>query len=167
MPKDGTLDGTGVRRFLEGVAPPHLDARKLLAEALARARQENKRVLVQETATWCGPCWRLSRFLDQHRGVWERDYIWLKLDQRWTHAAEVGRELRRGTAGGGIPWTAILDADGKVLVTSNAKDGQNIGFPSDAAAVTHFAAMLRGTALRLTDADIKRLTDALRPANAP
>jgi RNA polymerase sigma factor (sigma-70 family) len=164
--RDGKIHGPGVREFLEGKAPERLDADQLLNDALARARKENKRVLVQETATWCGPCWRLSRFLDKHRDVWEKDYLWVKLDHRWKNAAEIAKRLRKG-AQGGIPWTAILDADGKVLATGNDKDGQNIGYPTDPAAVAHFAAMLRSTAQRLTAADITRLTEALRAANAP
>jgi hypothetical protein len=104
--------------------------------------------------------------LDTTREVWEKDYLWLKLDQRWEHAAEVAKRLRRGVAGG-IPWTAVLDADGNVLATSNAPDGQNVGFPSDAAAIAHFAAMLRGTAIRLTASEIARLAEQLKGANAP
>jgi Thioredoxin-like len=165
--KDGKLDGAALRQFLQREAPERLDAEKLLADALARAKKENKRVLVQETATWCGPCWRLSRFLDANRELWEKDYLWIKLDHRWDHAIDVAKRLRKGIAQGGIPWTAILDADGKILATSNAKDGQNVGFPSDAAAITHFETMLRTTALRLTPPEIARLAEALKVANAP
>jgi RNA polymerase sigma factor (sigma-70 family) len=164
--RDGRVHGPSVRDFLEARAPARLDAEKLLTDALALARKENKRVLVQETATWCGPCWRLSRFLDRHRDVWEKDYVWIKLDHRWTNAAELGKRLRKD-AQGGIPWVAILDSDGKVLTTSNDKEGQNIGFPTDDPAVAHFAAMLRGTAQRLTEAEFTRLVDALQAARTP
>jgi hypothetical protein len=164
--KNGKLDHGEVKQFLAGLAPERLDAEKLLADALARAALEKKRVLVQETATWCGPCWRLSRFLDANRALWEKDYVWIKLDHRWTGAADVAKRLRKG-AEGGIPWTAILDADGKVLATSNDKQGQNIGFPSDAAAIVHFGDMLRTTATRLTPAEITRFTEALKAANVP
>jgi hypothetical protein len=166
LQEDGKLHGTAVRQFLEQMAPERLDAERLLAAALARAKQENKRILVQETATWCGPCWRLSRFLEANRALWEKDYLWIKLDHRWDHATEIAKRLRKGAAGG-IPWTAILDADGNVLATSNARDGQNIGFPSDAAAITHFADMLRNTALRLTALEIAQLAEQLKIANTP
>jgi hypothetical protein len=101
-----------------------------------------------------------------HRDVWEKDYVWIKLDSRWANAEAIGKRLRQ-KAQGGIPWTAILDADGKVLATSNDKEGANIGFPQDPAAIDHFAAMLRATAQRLTAADIAQLTDALEPAKRP
>jgi hypothetical protein len=105
----------------------------------------------------------LPRFLDQHRDKWEMDHLWIKLDHRWTGALDIAKRLR-DKAEGGIPWTAILDADGKVLATSNDSKGTNIGFPGDAAAVVHFSAMLRSTAQRLTEADIVRLRSATRSA---
>lgn len=148
--------------FLQPHAPARLDARQLLEDALARARAENKRVLVQQTATWCGPCWLLSRFLDQHRPIWEKDYIWVKIDERWEHAREVIDPLRRG-AEGGIPWMAILNAEGQVLVTSNGPDGENVGFPSasEPNGIRHFVRMFQTTAQRLTDDDLARLRKAL------
>ncbi len=113
------------------------------------------------------PCWALSHCLDKHRDIWEKDYVWVKLDHRWTGAFEIAKRLR-GDAKGGIPWTAILDESGKVLITSNDKLGANIGFPGDdAASINHFTAMLRATAQRLTEAEITRLADALKAAKEP
>ncbi len=104
-----------------------LDARDLLEKALSKATVENKRILVQETATWCGPCHLFSRLLQANR-QWEKDYVWVKMDHRWTGALEIMKELREG-ADGGIPWFVILDASGKKLATSNLPDsGRNIGF---------------------------------------
>jgi protocatechuate 3,4-dioxygenase beta subunit len=158
--KDDGVPRDDLAAFLKKHAPTPLDARKLLADALARARKENKRVLVQETATWCGPCWSLSRFLDRHRGVWSKDYLWVKIDHRWARATEVMKEIRKGN-GGGIPWTAILDADGKVLATSNDAKGNNVGFPSSGPGIEHFLSMIRKTSTRLTDDEIATIGKAL------
>lgn len=137
---------------------PH-DARQLLDEALAKAARENKRVLVQETATWCGPCLRLSRLLLENK-QWEKDYVWVKMDHRWTGAAEIMKQMR-GEASGGIPWFAILDAEGNKLATSNLPDsGDNIGFPSEATGQEHFANMLKATRQRMTDQEIADLAGA-------
>ena len=154
------IDQKKVLAFLKKNTQPPLDARKLLKEALAQAKRENKRVIVQETATWCGPCWMLSRFLDKHRDVWERDFLWIKMDHRWTGARELMKEFRED-AEAGIPWWAILDAAGKKLATSNQPDGDNIGFPSTPAGIKHFRAMLKQSAQRMTAEQIDELAGDL------
>lgn len=136
-----------------------LDAQTLLDEALKKATAENKRVLVQETATWCGPCHQLSRLLMANK-QWEQDYIWVKMDHRWTGAREIMAKLRDG-ASGGIPWFAILDSSGAILSTSNEPEsGDNIGFPGEASGQKHFASMLKATRQRMTDAEIDQLVAA-------
>jgi hypothetical protein len=147
--------------FLKQHTQPPLVAETLLKDALVRAKAENKRVIVQETATWCGPCLLLSRFLDRHRDVWEPDYIWIKLDHRWTGARELMKEMRR-EADGGIPWWAILDADGKPLATSNMPTGDNIGFPASHDEIQHFETMVKGTAQRMTAEQLRTLVDDLK-----
>ena len=138
-----------------------IDARKLLDDALKRAVKEDKRVLVQETATWCGPCHRLSRLLNSNR-IWEEDYIWIKMDHRWTGAKEVMSELRDG-ADGGVPWFAILNAQGEKLATSNDPEtGDNIGFPAKAEGQTHFADMFNDTRKRMSESDVQSLVASIK-----
>ncbi|QDV15498.1 Nickel uptake substrate-specific transmembrane region [Gimesia panareensis] len=150
-------------KFLKANQVPTLDARELLDTALQQAKQQNKRVIVQATATWCGPCRRLSLYLDRERKLWERDYIWIKMDYRWTGAYKIMEKMRNG-AQGGIPWWAILDADGKILVTSNndKDEDQNIGFPSSDSGRDHFRSMLTKTAIRLSSMEINQLVEALK-----
>ncbi|WP_197993119.1 hypothetical protein [Gimesia aquarii] len=157
---DGKINKEKLISFLNEHTIQPLDAQELLATAIQKAKKENKRIIIQETATWCGPCRLLSRFLEKERNQWERDYIWIKMDHRWTGAREIMLKMRDG-ADGGIPWWAILDNSSKVLVTSNDKDGTNIGFPSDQNGRTHFRTMLEKTAIRLTPTDITTLVDAL------
>ncbi|MFG0332901.1 MAG: thioredoxin, partial [Maioricimonas sp. JB049] len=111
--------------------------------------------------TWCGPCIALSRFLDEHREVWEKDYLWIKLDHRWEGSREIADRLRDG-ASGGIPWWTILDEEGGKLVTSNTADGSNIGYPSESSGRAHFRIMLTKTEIRMTDEEIDGLVEALR-----
>jgi len=157
---DGKLSKDRLLDFLREHRPEPLNAGQLLSEALARAKRENMRVIIQETATWCGPCWLLSRFLDKQRGIWEKDYVWVKMDHRWTDAIEIMREMRQG-AEGGIPWLAILDSEGQVLVTSNGPDRSNIGFPSGPSGQAHFRQMLERTAISLSREEINTLVEAL------
>ncbi|QGQ23634.1 hypothetical protein F1728_13520 [Gimesia benthica] len=160
---DGKVSKEKLLKFLKANPYPTRDARELLETALKQAKEQNKRVIVQETATWCGPCRLLSLYLDRERKIWERDYIWIKLDHRWSGTHEIMKKLRND-APGGIPWWAILDADGKILVTSNndQDEDQNIGFPSSTSGREHYRKMLEKTAIRLNDTEINELVDALK-----
>ncbi len=158
---DDTIDANNVLNLLNAHVLTPLDAKELLAEGLALAKKQGKKVLVQESATWCGPCWMLSRFLDKHHTTWEADYVWVKMDHRWTSCREVMDPLRNG-AEGGIPWWAILDAEGNVLVTSNDEKGENIGYPSNAAGIAHFEHMLKTTAVHMSADDIAALGAELK-----
>lgn len=161
--QNGAVTKEKLLEFLKSQTPAPLDARQLFKDALAQAKADNKRVFVHETATWCGPCHMLSRFLEANRPAWEKDYIWIKIDQRWTGADELMKELRQG-AKGGIPWCVILDADGKQLATSTDPEGENIGFPSSDSGRKHFRTMLERSAIRLTADEITALVEATKAA---
>ncbi len=103
---------------------------------------------------------RSARYLDQHRPLIEKDYVWITVDERATHANDVMKKLRP-KAQGGIPWVVILDADGKPLITSDAHEG-NMGYPSEPKEIEHFEKMLRTTAQHMSDAEIKILMADLR-----
>ena len=158
---DDRIDSNNLLNLFNAHAIAPLDAKQVLGEGLAAAKKQGKKVILQESATWCGPCWMLSRFLDKHHKTWEADYVWVKMDQRWIDCALVMQPLRNN-AKGGIPWWAILDADGNVLVTSNGKDGENIGFPSEPAGIEHFEHMLKSTAVHMTAQDIESLVADLK-----
>jgi hypothetical protein len=57
------------------------------------------------------------------------------------------------------PWTVVLSADGKPVITSDGPDG-NIGYPSDGASRAHWEKMLRAGAWRLTEDDVNSLMKA-------
>ncbi|KAA1258801.1 Bacterial Ig-like domain (group 1) [Rubripirellula obstinata] len=159
--EDDELSKDVVIEWLRSHIGQPIDAKKLLDEALARAKQENKRVLVQETATWCGPCHLLSNFLNENR-QWETDYLWIKMDHRFTGARKIMAELR-GDASGGVPWYAILDSDGEKLATSNHfETGNNIGFPSRKDGQEHFKRMLLDTRLSMTEDQVDAFVAQLK-----
>ena len=103
----------------------------------------------------------LASFLDKNRTIWEKDYVWVKMDLRWPHAMDIMKSLR-GDADGGVPWFAILDANGKVLATSNKSDGANIGFPSEVEEIDHFVQMFKSTKQRMTEEDLVGLKKHLK-----
>ena len=86
------------------------------------------------------------------------------------HAEEI-REKYKESRSGGVPWYCILDADAKMLITSNAAPDEegparntNIGFPSSAQGVEHFLKMLKETAPRLAAGKLAELKAALLKA---
>ncbi len=88
-----------------------------------------------------------------------KDYLWVRIDQRWHGSEEVMNGIKQGYRGG-IPWFAILHSDGKVLATSDGPDG-NIGFPSEPASIDHFLAMLKSTKQRISEKELATLREAL------
>jgi hypothetical protein len=117
-------------------------------------------VWIVEGETRCGPCFLLSRWLDDQHALLERDYVFVKLlvgcDD---NAVDVLETLKR-RKGGSIPWFAISDPNGNVLATSDGPSG-NIGFPDDRPGKSHLRGMLERTAQRLTSADMDRLIESL------
>jgi uncharacterized protein GlcG (DUF336 family) len=155
------------RRLLEFLfrsAPPTPDAEKLLDEALAKAKRENKRVLVRQNAARCDPCESLSRYFDKQRPLLDKDYVCVKLDERYGNGHRALARVRDAWEGG-VPWMAILDAEGKPLITSDSPHG-NIGFPETAQEISYFAWMLRATARDLTEEDVQTLIQSLTPDNS-
>jgi RNA polymerase sigma factor (sigma-70 family) len=162
------LDGPSLATFLVKHAPPTRDAEKMLAEALRKAKGEGKRVFFIASASWCGPCRLLSLFLAARKDVLGKHYVFVKLDISRDQHAEVVRMRYQGDRDGGVPWYAILGADGKMLVNSSVSDSKrrgktmrNIGFPSAAGDVEHFVKMIEQTATGMTKEEIGELRKGL------
>lgn len=164
---DKKLDAGPLGAFLLRHKPPTRDAEAMLAEALAKAKAENKRVFLIMSASWCGPCRLLARFLSEHKAELSKHYAFVKLDiSRDDHAEDLRLRYEGKDASNGVPWYAILDADGKALITSNAPQPEdygstNIGFPSSKEGIAHFAKMLADTAPRLPAEALGRIRLAL------
>jgi RNA polymerase sigma factor (sigma-70 family) len=163
------LDSAKLTAFLVKHKPPTRDAQKMLADALRKAKAEDKHVFFISSASWCGPCRLLSRFLAARKKELERHYVFVKLDISRDKRAEAVRKRYQGDKDGSVPWYAILDADGKMLGNSSVPDSKrrgnntrNIGFPSDAADVEHFVKMIEQTAPRMAKEEIGELRKALK-----
>jgi thioredoxin-related protein len=162
-------DPKKVAAFLEKWRAAPLAADDVFAKALAQARKERKTVFVRVGAPWCGWCVRMDKFLARPEiaKILEKDYVVAKIDlTRMTGAEAVVAEIRKPGEGGGIPWFAFLDGEGKILVTSTKPGGGNIGFPVDPEKeIPHFVAMLRQTRAKVSDTDIEYLRAALIKAD--
>src|SRR6185295_261836 len=130
------IDVGRLAAFLNEHSPAVPDAEQLLADALAKAKREDKRVFVQVSGPRCGWCTVLSRFLDDHHQLIDKEFAYVKLDDRLKNGAAVIKRVHP-TGEGGIPWTVILDADGTPLITSDAPGG-NIGYPGEPDGQVHF-----------------------------
>lgn len=165
------LDSQALTAFLQKHKLAERDAERMLAEAQANAKTQNKRVFFIASASWCGPCRLLSRYLVKHKEELERHYVFVKIDiSRDRHADVLCKRLQQGKHEG-VPWYAILNGDGKVLITSNAltedpsSGSSNIGFPSSPEGIEHFLTMLKQTAPHLSQEQQNALRKGLEKSN--
>lgn len=155
--REGKLDKVKLGDWLNDYRVEPLKAEELWTNALAEANRDGKRILIEECATWCGPCRELNRFLDRHRATWEKDLVWLKMDHRWSGAQDLVAKLR-GKKNDFLPWWAILDEEGKVLITSDDEAGFNVAHPREDIFGARFKMMMQKAALRMTEKEIDAMT---------
>lgn len=144
------------------------DAKKQIAEAVAKARRENQRVLVMFGGNWCGWCQRLHALFgsDQkiaHTLSYEYQLVMVdvgKFDKNLDIAAGYGADLKKA----GVPFLTVLDADGKPLAIQETgaledkdhHDAQKVwGFLTKWQAPPRDAAKVVADALKRASADKK------------
>jgi hypothetical protein len=103
------------------------DGAKQIAEALALATKNRKKVLLQFGGDWCIPCLKLHKLFETNKTISEAlrgDYVVVHIEynERNDHLVTTyrGREL-------GLPFLVILDSDGKHLTTKNTQDFEEDG----------------------------------------
>src|SRR5262245_65231080 len=90
---------------------------KQISQALAVAKKENKRVLLQFGANWCGWCHKLHKLFQTDQAFGERlkaDFVVVMIDVNEGHNKETDTKYGHPTRFG-LPAIVILDADGKQL----------------------------------------------------
>ena len=97
-----------------------LDGTKQVADALAVAKKENKRVLIQFGANWCGWCHKLHRLFNTDKEVNEElraKYLLILVDVNNGHNEELVKKY--GADRMGLPSLVVLDSSGKHLTTKD------------------------------------------------
>ena len=97
------------------------DGAKQIADALAVAKKENKRVLLQFGANWCGWCHKLHKLCQTDADIaakLKEAYVVVLVDVNKGHNGDINKKYGN-PAGLGLPAIVILDADGKALTTQD------------------------------------------------
>jgi len=132
-----------------------------LNAALAQAKAEDKAVFVHFGTATCGWCRRLEEFIALDGAAPLHDaYVFLKVKQDRQPGAVALRERLSDGQGGGVPWYAVVDANGEVVATSNNKSG-NTGYPINPAEIAHFMNVV-DTTTHLDDATVSAIQQALK-----
>jgi hypothetical protein len=145
--------------FIHKHAPEPQDAEENWTAAFAEAKRTNRSVWARVSQRYCGPCFRMSRWLDDQHPLLEKDYVMLKIDDvRDINGKDVAQRIVR-TEQFGIPFHAIFDASGALLIDSNGPLG-NIGTPGGTEGKKHLRTMLTKTRQNLTDTEIDHLVES-------
>jgi thiol-disulfide isomerase/thioredoxin len=99
-------------------------ATQQIAEALAKAGQDNKRVLLQFGANWCGWCQKLHTLFQTDPEVSAKiksDYVVVLIDVDKDRNADVTKRYGQPTRFG-LPAIVLLDADGNQLTTKDTSE---------------------------------------------
>jgi thioredoxin-related protein len=158
-------DPKKVAGFLTKWQVPARDAKRVLEDALARASSDDKRVLLTFGAPWCGWCHKLHDWMAQPEiaAILDRDFVIAQVDvDRMTGGKDLQKRYQPASSGG-IPWFAILDVQGKSLVTSDGPRG-NVGYPAKPEEIAHFLAMVKGQARRIDAGQVGQLRKSLEQA---
>lgn len=97
-----------------------LDGSKQIADAMTAARHDNKRILIQFGANWCGWCHRLHKLFDTDKTINEElkaHYVLILVDVNNGHNGDLLKKY--GAERLGLPSLVVLDAKGKHLTTKN------------------------------------------------
>jgi thiol:disulfide interchange protein len=97
------------------------DGKKQIADALAIARRENKRVLLQFGANWCGWCHKLHELFQTDPQIAARlkaAYVVVLIDINKGHNDDTDKRYGNPTRFG-LPVLVVLDSSGKALTTQD------------------------------------------------
>src|ERR1043165_1768278 len=112
------------------------EAKDQIAAALKKAKKENRRVLIQWGANWCGWCHLLHEKVASDKALakelmYEYDVVLIDIGQ-WNKNMDLATSYGADLKGHGVPYLTVLDASGKTLANQEtgeleAKDASEPG----------------------------------------
>jgi len=153
-------------------APP--SAEELLAQAGKKAEAEKKVIYVHFGASWCGWCKRHDAFLEQAaiKPVFEKYFVPVKVvvqesaQNKALENAGADELLKKVGGPSGLPFSAFLDAKGKLIVNSDRvadkKPVGNIGHPFAPEEIEWFVTMMKKSAPTMAAEDVQTIESALK-----
>jgi thiol-disulfide isomerase/thioredoxin len=128
-----------------------------------------KAAWVEFRADWCGWCKKMeTRFqVSEAAPVLAKYYSVVSIGTEKNEGSDALAKRLRASKGvdGGIPWFAVVDADGKVLANSEGPKG-NIGYPDTDVEVTYFTSVLKSTAKGISDAEVESVLNTIKTLKA-
>lgn len=109
--------------YADSLYHPLADAKKDIADAIKKAKQEKKHVLIQAGGNWCSWCLEFNRVTTTDKKIdsaIQADYIvyhlnWSPQNKNYEIFKKYGFPIRFG-----FPVFLILDADGNLIHTENS-----------------------------------------------
>lgn len=117
---------------LRALYPDNADAKKEIAEALAAAAKDHKRVLLVFGANWCFDCFALDYRFHQPaiQPLVEKNYHVVHVDiGRNDKNADLVKKYNVPVEAKGIPSLAVLDSTGRTLYTTGEFDSARSADP--------------------------------------
>ena len=151
-------------------AKSQTSAETILSQAEMQAAQQHKSVFVLFHASWCGWCRRFETYLDSPdvRPIIEKYFVVARInamEQMGKHPelnSPGGEKLLKQFGGAGaMPFIALLDSEGRLVVNSNAPTSGNIGFPAEPGEIDWFMKMMAKAVPSMTSHEAQTLETSL------
>lgn len=164
---------------LPGQAQKSSSADEILAGAEAQAKQQHKLIFFEFSASWCGPCHALDRFMaaPEIAPILEKYFVFAKvhIDEEHGQHPELNtsgsREMREKFGGfQGVPFIVFSRPNGEMVVTSERpvegmKHGRNIGYPDTPEEISWFMVMLKKSVPKIREEEARKIEEWLRNAS--